>query len=117
VRELGAAVTVSSDADGEHTRLDRFAYSVEAFRLGMEITFAEALHAATGLAARAIGMADQIGSLAPALLADVLVVDGDPAEDISAMMRVRRVLLAGRSVVSSGGIMYAIDDEKALQET
>ena len=43
-------------------------------------------------------MDDQIGSIQPGKQADLLVVDGNPTEDISALSRVRLVMQAGRIV-------------------
>jgi imidazolonepropionase-like amidohydrolase len=43
-------------------------------------------------------MEDQIGSIQAGKQADLLVVDGDPTTDISALSRVRLVMLAGRTV-------------------
>jgi len=45
----------------------------------------ETIVAATGLAAEAMRLADVTGSLKPGLAADVLVVDGNPLEDISVL--------------------------------
>jgi imidazolonepropionase-like amidohydrolase len=45
-----------------------------------------------------LGMEDQIGSIQPGKQADLIVVDGDPTEDISALSRVRMVMQAGRMV-------------------
>jgi len=47
----------------------------------------EALRAATGAAADVLGIADRAGRLAPGLPADVLVVDGNPLADPSALRR------------------------------
>lgn len=41
----------------------------------------EALHAATGAAARAAGLEQFIGTVAPGMLADLIVVDGNPVEE------------------------------------
>jgi imidazolonepropionase-like amidohydrolase len=57
-----------------------------------------ALVSANSLAAEALGMADQIGSLAPGLEADIIALNGDPLKDITA---VRRVVF-----VMKGGIVY-----------
>ena len=57
-----------------------------------------ALVSANSLGAEALGMADQIGSIAPGLQADIIALDGDPLKDISA---VRRVVF-----VMKGGIVY-----------
>jgi imidazolonepropionase-like amidohydrolase len=57
-----------------------------------------AMASAQSLAAEAVGMADQIGSLAPGLQADIIALDGDPLKDITA---VRRVVF-----VMKGGVVY-----------
>ena len=42
----------------------------------------EALVAATATAAHALGLGDQVGTIEPGRLADLVVVDGDPLERI-----------------------------------
>lgn len=56
----------------------------------------DAIVAATSLNARALGMGDRIGALVPGLEADVIAVDGNPVEDITALQRVQFVMKAGR---------------------
>ncbi|GGK22000.1 hypothetical protein GCM10010124_13120 [Pilimelia terevasa] len=65
-------------------------------RLGLPAT--EALAAATSVAARACGIADEAGRLAPGLAADLLVVGGDPLADLDRLRDVRAVYRAGRHV-------------------
>ncbi|MDQ5835261.1 MAG: amidohydrolase family protein, partial [Acidobacteriota bacterium] len=60
-----------------------------------------ALVSANSLAAEALGMADQLGSIAPGLQADIIALDGDPLKDITA---VRRVVF-----VMKGGVVYKND--------
>jgi imidazolonepropionase-like amidohydrolase len=57
-----------------------------------------AMVSANSLGAEALGMADQIGSIAPGLQADIIALDGDPLKDITA---VRRVVF-----VMKGGMVY-----------
>lgn len=57
-----------------------------------------AMVSANALGAQALGMADQIGSIAPGLQADIIALDGNPLNDITA---VRRVVF-----VMKGGIVY-----------
>jgi enamidase len=59
---------------------------------------AEILTAATGTAAQVCGHGDEIGALQPGYLADVVIVDGNPLTDLSALQRVKTVLLAGQVV-------------------
>ncbi len=46
---------------------------------------AEALLAATRVAAEAIGLADQLGTLEPGKAADILIVDGNPLDDVTVL--------------------------------
>lgn len=55
-----------------------------------------AIVSATWLAARSLGLEDQIGAVAPGLEADLIGVVGNPAEDIAALRRVRFVMRAGK---------------------
>ncbi|MCI0352999.1 MAG: amidohydrolase family protein [Acidobacteriales bacterium] len=57
-----------------------------------------AMVSANSLAAQALGMADQIGAIAPGLEADIIALDGDPLKDISAVQRV--------AFVMKGGVVY-----------
>jgi len=57
-----------------------------------------AMVSANSLGAEAMGLSDQIGSIAPGLQADIIALDGDPLKDITA---VRRVVF-----VMKGGIVY-----------
>lgn len=59
----------------------------------------QVLEAATRVTAEAIGFGDEIGSLTPGKLADLIVVDGDPSQDIAALGRVRAVFQSGQRVV------------------
>src|SRR6184192_482517 len=54
-----------------------------------------AMVSANSLAAEAMGLSDQIGSIAPGLQADIIALDGDPLKDITAVRRVVFVMKAG----------------------
>jgi len=47
-----------------------------------------AMVSANSLGTEALSMADQIGSIAPGLQADMIALDGDPLTDIPAVRRV-----------------------------
>ena len=57
-----------------------------------------AMVSANSLGAAALGMVDQIGTIAPKFEADIIALDGDPVKDITA---VRRVVF-----VMKGGVVY-----------
>jgi imidazolonepropionase-like amidohydrolase len=54
---------------------------------------AEALKSATSTAAYALGLDDLIGTIEPGKLADLLVVDGDPLEDLNVLLDADRINL------------------------
>ena len=58
----------------------------------------EALQAATLGSARALGLEDEVGTLLPGRAADLVVLDGDPLADLSAVDRIWCVIQAGRVV-------------------
>ena len=66
----------------------------------------DALVSANSLGAEALGMKDQIGSIATGLQADIIALDGDPLKDITA---VRRVVF-----VMKGGIVYKNAARRAI---
>jgi hypothetical protein len=54
-----------------------------------------AMISANSLSAKALGMAGQIGSIAPGLEADIIALHGDPRKDITAVRRVAFVMKSG----------------------
>jgi imidazolonepropionase-like amidohydrolase len=95
VRVPGLKIVYGTDAvAGAHGR------NAEDFvnRVGAGVDPMAAMVSANSLGAEALGMADQIGSLAPGLQADIIALDGDPLKDITA---VRRVVF-----VMKGGVVY-----------
>jgi imidazolonepropionase-like amidohydrolase len=60
----------------------------------------QAIQAATKIAAEALGMTGELGTIEPGKLADLIAVDGDPLEDISAIHRVCLVMQGGKIVQS-----------------
>ena len=61
-------------------------------------TPAEALISATRISAEAIGMADEIGTITPGKIADLVAFEGDPTNDVDALSRVTAVFQAGHRV-------------------
>lgn len=55
----------------------------------------QAMISANSIGAEAMGMANQIGSIAPGLQADIIALDGDPLKDITVVRRVAFVMKAG----------------------
>ena len=59
------------------------------------MTAVAVLQAATSVNARLLGLGEQIGRVEAGMLADLLAVEGDPTQNISALRNVRLVLKQG----------------------
>jgi imidazolonepropionase-like amidohydrolase len=68
-------------------------------------TVPEALVAATRTSAELLDMDDKLGTLEPGKLADILVVNGRPDENLDDLARVHTVVRDGHVVVSNGAIV------------
>ncbi len=93
----GVKVVAGNDAGLPYTGFGCLWQELDAMMSG-GMTAVQAIAAATRTAARMLGMEDRIGSIQAGKQADLLVIDGDPTTDISALSRVRLVMLAGRTV-------------------
>ena len=103
----GVRLVVSSDTGSTGTRIDELALLMEFLVKGVQIPAVDILRGATGLAAEALGMTNDIGTLAPGKLADMVVVDGDPLTDITAMQRIHTVVKGGKVLVREGGVLLS----------
>jgi imidazolonepropionase-like amidohydrolase len=74
-----------------------------------------AMVSANSLAAEAMGMSDQIGSIAPGLQADIIALDGDPLKDITSVRRVVFVMKGG--VVLKNDVRARTPDVKAYENS
>jgi hypothetical protein len=96
VRDLGGLVGAGSDSPAGVFNVPGGALHRELELMVREgATPLEALHGGTGVAARILGRND-IGVLEAGRIADILVVDGRPDEDILATRNVRSVIQGGR---------------------
>jgi imidazolonepropionase-like amidohydrolase len=60
----------------------------------------DAIVSATSISAEALGMGDRIGAIGPGMEADLVAVDGNPLEDITAVRRVIWVMRGGKVVMN-----------------
>jgi imidazolonepropionase-like amidohydrolase len=84
-------IAFGTDLSGNHENAaQEFVWMV---RYGMPPI--EVLRSATSTAAELMGWQDRVGTLEPGKFADIVAVDGNPVEDISAMKRVLFVMKDG----------------------
>ena len=84
------------------------------------MTPVEALQSATSVSAKVARVDADRGRIEPGLLADLVLVDGDPTQDISAIRKVALVLTQGRAVspgavYSELGVKPFVADEPAVK--
>ena len=102
-RSLGGVVALGNDYPGSGIESGMPIREMELL-LEAGLTPMEVIEAGTRHAAEACGHGDELGTLEPGRLADVIVVDGDPLTDIGAMGRVSTVVIGGEVVRSPSGV-------------
>ena len=109
IRSLHAAgvkLVVSSDQGSTGTRIDELALLMAFLVDKVGIPAADVLQGVTGLAAEALGMDGQIGTLQTGKLADLVILEGDPLEDIEAMQRIHGVIKGGLLVARGDAVVW-----------
>lgn len=97
LRRAGVRLTAGSDAGWRLTRFDDYWRELDEL-VNCGVSPLAAIHAATGAASDALGRADEFGTLAAGLSADLLLVEGMAAHDVRCLANVRAVYVEGRSV-------------------
>ena len=105
IRKRGIRALPGGDYGFPNNPIGRNARDLELFVDVLGYTPLEALRGATMLGGQLMGMGDELGLLAPGYLADVLVVRGDPADDVTILQDTGnlRVHHAGRPVPQAAG--------------
>jgi imidazolonepropionase-like amidohydrolase len=98
----GVQVVVGTDAGAALARFDEAAHVELELLVGAGWTPLEAMRAGTRGAASAIGLEKEIGSVEAGKLADLVVVRGDPARNVSDLRQVEQVFQGGRPVTRRG---------------
>lgn len=95
--DLGIPMLASTDAGIPGVYHEDLPHALVVFAKIAQLSNEEALRSATSDAAKALGVADTTGRLEAGLAADLLIVDGDPLNDLAAITRPVVVLTRGRS--------------------
>src|SRR5262245_27087039 len=103
--ELGVPISTGTDAGVSWTPFDSLPLEMELLVNEVGMKPLQAIHSATGGAARALGLAASVGTVAVGRTADLIVVEGDPTTDITALRKVHLVLQAGQVVAQDGQVL------------
>ena len=95
--DMGIPLVASTDAGIPGVFHADLPHALIVFAEIAQLSAREALQSATSHAARALGIERITGSIRPGLAADLLVVDGDPLLDLSAITRPVHVFAQGRA--------------------
>ncbi|HEX3348987.1 MAG TPA: amidohydrolase family protein [Acetobacteraceae bacterium] len=98
----GVTFVAGTDAGWRFTRFDDLGLEMQLMHAG-GMPVMETIVAATGRAADVIRIADRTGRLKPGLAADVLVVAGNPLDDLKRLNDVRFVMQDGKVRVQHNG--------------
>jgi imidazolonepropionase-like amidohydrolase len=94
LEQHGVPLIIGTDAGVQGAPFDDYVGSLELYRwLGFPLD--RIVELATVDSAQGLGLARVTGRIAPGLSADLLVVDGDPTKDLSALRKVQLVVAAG----------------------
>ena len=96
--DMGAKFVSGSDSGWGNYPMGRFQKEVEEM-MDIGLNNMGAILSGTRDSAQSIGMLDLVGTLAPGKEADVLVVEGNPLQNIAALSQVRSVFKAGSRVL------------------
>ena len=97
--DAGVRLIAGSDCGWGNYPFGQLAYEIECMVDG-GLTPMQGIQSATSQAAQALGIADRVGVLAPGKRADLLVVEGDPSENILDLMKVQAVFKEGERVAA-----------------
>ncbi len=96
--EHGVKLVASSDAGVKDVQCDDYALIQELMVTELGLSPMQAIMASTKVAAEALGLADEIGTLKVGKRADLVVVSGNPLDDITTLRQMRLVMRGGEVI-------------------
>ncbi len=96
--DRGVKFVTGMDSGMTNAHFDDFAYIPEVMVKNMYISPLEAITCSTKTSAECLGMEEEIGTLEAGKSADVIVVNGDPSEDITKLHDINTIISQGTLV-------------------
>jgi imidazolonepropionase-like amidohydrolase len=103
--ERGVKFVTGMDSGMTNARFGDFAYIPQVMVEEMDISPMEAIVCSTKTSADCLGILDETGTLEAGKSADICVVEGNPAIDISAMHNVDTIVSQGKVVKRNGDLL------------
>lgn len=103
--DRGVKFVTGMDSGMTNANFDDFAYIPQVMVEEMGITPMEAIVCSTRTSAECLGLEDEIGTLAAGKSADVLIINGDPSADITALHSVNTIISQGSVVKRDGELL------------
>jgi imidazolonepropionase-like amidohydrolase len=107
VWDAGLPVVMGTDAGNIGTLHGPSVFREMELMLQAGLTPLQVLRAATTHGAKAMHLQGRLGAVAPGMLADLVILDADPLEDIANLSRIHRVIKEG-SVFAPSELMHSI---------
>ena len=98
LKDAGVPIGVGCDSGNNAVYFGKSVHEEMAWLVKAGLTPLEAITAATGVDAKALGIADDRGTIEPGKRADLVVLRKDPLEDIANTLSIEAVYKAGRIV-------------------
>jgi imidazolonepropionase-like amidohydrolase len=98
----GVRLALCTDAGGPSNGFDTLAWVVALAPALLDIEPIQAIASGTSLPAQVLGLEEEIGTVEPGKLADLILVEGNPLEDPFCLTRPKRVFKDGVEVASQG---------------
>lgn len=106
LHRAGVPLIAGTDAGWRYTAWDALHGEIRWLH-DVGLSSREALAAATGTAAGVLGLGERLGTVREGLAADLIVVDGDPVQDLGALRRLKLVM--------HNGTLHPLPQATALQ--